>query len=625
MLFAGLGGLLFGYDSSDIAIALPVRARAARARPPLTLPPPLQFIERSFPTVAVSNALKEAIVSVTTLGASFGAFTGGSFSDAFGRRSAIILCDVIFLCAALKMGVAQTPDDLIKGRALMGVAIGLASIVGPVYIAESSPNSIRATLVVMYSIEIGVGTSLAYLLDFGFTHAALSWRLMLSFAALPALVQCISMFFLPESPRWLAQFGRLDEAKEVAATLSIDPQDTDRDAEELEKVHARALFMKTEEGQLEQRDVNWRVLATQLALGVGLFLVNNFSGECALVYYSIEIIGMAGVVSEAAIAQAIVNIGMCATAGVLLGFFFIDRLGRRRLLAISAAGTVASLFLLSLSFALAHRRSPAVASPLSMSGGGGDSLAESCSAAALDCAACLQSSCTFCGPAYIGPGAAPPGICLARDSSSEVAAAKEACTQLGQSTYWGGNSSSDGGGSGPQYNLYREGCPSGYGWLSLLALCSFQFWFQLGIGIIPSAVNAEYYPNSVRGICNGSAVALSWLGNFCVSSTFLSLTASLGAPRTFAINATLVAFGSVLLQFYLPETCGLSFVEIQQLFNNYHAPGAPPPWALHEAILAQREKDDAETPTDRTAGLERVVGVLQRSFSSATLVESKEL
>ena len=97
-------------------------------------------------------------MSVTTLGAAFGAFSGGAFSDAFGRRSAIILCDVLFLAAALKMGAAMSPQQLIKGRALMGVAIGLASIVGPVYIAESAPNSIRATLVVMYSIEIGVGT-----------------------------------------------------------------------------------------------------------------------------------------------------------------------------------------------------------------------------------------------------------------------------------------------------------------------------------------------------------------------------------------------------------------------------------------------------------------------------------
>jgi len=181
VLFAGLGGLLFGYDSSDIAIALPVRRLTALARGVrCTLSParltPAQFIERSFKSVAQSNALKELVVSVATLGAAAGAFTGGLFSDAFGRRSAIILCDVLFLVAALKMGTAMTPQELVQGRAIIGVAIGLASMVGPVYIAETSPNSIRATLVVMYSIEIGVGTARPHLSCCPLPHSALPSR-----------------------------------------------------------------------------------------------------------------------------------------------------------------------------------------------------------------------------------------------------------------------------------------------------------------------------------------------------------------------------------------------------------------------------------------------------------------
>jgi hypothetical protein len=127
----------------------------------------------------------------------------------------------------------------------------------------------------------------------------------------------------------------------------------------------------------------------------------------------------------------------------------------------------------------------------------------------------------------------------------------------------------------------------------MLALCSFQFWFQLGLGIVPAAVNAEYYPNSVRGLCNGTAVALSWLGNFCVSSTFLSLTTALGLPRLFCINATCVATGTLLALFFLPETCGLSFVEIQAMFKLYGKPGSPPAWALWEHMIALREAEAA--------------------------------
>jgi hypothetical protein len=139
------------------------------------------------------------------------------------------------------------------------------------------------------------------------------------------------------------------------------------DFEELENVYHRAKYLKSPEGQAESWNVRSREVLTQLCIGVGLFLMNNFSGECALVYYSIEIIGMAGFASEDAIAQAIVNIGACATAGVLIGFFMIDRVGRRRLIMVSGTGTSISLFLLAASFAFAASRSPAVNSPAAMS------------------------------------------------------------------------------------------------------------------------------------------------------------------------------------------------------------------------------------------------------------------
>jgi hypothetical protein len=170
-------------------------------------------------------------------------------------------------------------------------------------------------------------------------------------------------------------------------------------------------------------------------------------------------------------------------------------------------------------------------------------------------------------------------------------AARDACTAIVAP----GNSTA-------AYTLYKQGCPSGYGWLSMLALCSFQFWFQLGLGIVPAAVNAEYYPNSVRGLCNGTAVAVSWLGNFCVSSTFLSLTTALGSPRLFCINATCVATGTLLAFFFLPETCGLSFVEIQALFKLYGRPGSPPPWALWDHMMALREADAAQSMSPSPRG-----------------------
>ena len=204
------------------------------------------------------------------------------------------------------------------------------------------------------------------------------------------------------------------------------------DFEELENVYNRAKWMKSPEGQAEPWNLRSREVLTQMLIGVGLFLMNNFSGECALVYYSIEIIGMAGFASEDAIAQAIVNIGACATAGVLIGFFMIDRVGRRRLIMVSGTGTSISLFLLAASFAFAQSRSPAIVSPASMSCVPSSlfhlhvtvltparNRSVACTPPAgtvIDtCAQCINMACSFCGLPYEGPGLPTPGTCLSRD------------------------------------------------------------------------------------------------------------------------------------------------------------------------------------------------------------------
>jgi hypothetical protein len=142
--------------------------------------------------------------------------------------------------------------------------------------------------------------------------------------------------------------------------------------------------------------------------------------------------------------------------------------------------------------------------------------------------------------------------------------------------------------------LYTTGCPSGFGWMSMAALCLFQTFFQLGLGLIPAVVNAEYYPARVRGLCNGIAVSSNWLSNFLVSGTFLTFVSILGTPTTFAVYGFLVAVGTACLAFYMPETSGLSFPEIQAMFEVYGTPGAPPVWRLHEGRpkvdKADREK-----------------------------------
>jgi SP family myo-inositol transporter-like MFS transporter 13 len=488
----------------------------------------------------------------------------------------IVASDFIFILGALLMGFAETSSQLIVGRSVVGVAIGVASIVVPVYIAEVSPKGIRAMLVVLYSLQIGVGLVLAFVGGFAFTLTSMGWRLILAAPAAPALLQLLSMTFLPESPRWLAHSGRLAEAEIVMRTLTAAPGatvDTDRpsapppgeeDTEaELREVYREGKYLRTPEGQDEAWNLRPRPIATQLAIGVGLSCLHSLAGARTIMYYSLEIISMAGFISELAMMQAIFTMGSFGTIGLMCGFFLIDRVGRRILALVSGVGTALCLFTLAASFSLAGQHSPASVNVPGVS----DACPVPAGGAPINtCQACLAASCGYCSlpPGIPGQYHEFPGHCFAGVTPGNVSAL-EACSGLG------GN-----------MKLYTTGCPSGFGWMSMGALCLFQTFFQLGLGLIPAVVNAEYYPARVRGLCNGIAVSSNWMSNFFVSGTFLTLVAMLGTPITFSLYGGLVAIGTLLMAFYLPETSGLSFSEIQAMFEVYGTPGAPPVWRLHE-------------------------------------------
>ncbi len=489
------------------------------------------------------------------------------------------------------MGTAETSSQLIAGRTVVGFAIGVASIVVPVYIAEVSPKGIRAMLVVLYSLQIGVGLCLAFVGGFAFTLTSLGWRLILAAPAVPAFLQLLSMTFLPESPRWLAHSGRLAEAEIVMRTLTAAPGSSaeshapgggtgeeDIDAE-LREVYREGKYLRTSEGQTEAWNLRPRPVATQLAIGVGLSCLHSLAGARTIMYYSLEIISMAGFITELAMMQAIFTMGSFGTIGLMCGFFLIDRVGRRILAIVSGVGTSICLFMLAASFALANTHSP-LSSFL-------PGVADQCTTDPITatpittCQDCLAASCGYCSlpPGVPGQYHEFPGHCFAGTNPGNFSAL-DACSSLGD-----GN-----------MKLYQGGCPSGFGWMSMGALCLFQTFFQLGLGLIPAVVNAEYYPARVRGLCNGIAVSSNWMSNFFVSGTFLTLVSLLGTPATFALYGVLVAVGTAAIAFYLPETSGMSFPDIQAMFEVYGTPGAPPAWRLHEGRPQKERGESREGP-----------------------------
>jgi MFS transporter, SP family, solute carrier family 2 (myo-inositol transporter), member 13 len=120
-----------------------------------------------------------------------------------GRRPALILADILFISGSLLMGLAATLPAVILGRFLVGLGVGVASVIVPVFLAECSELSCRAELVTANVLMITAGQFVSYLVNYGFSHVSGTWRWMLGVAAVPALLQLVGLRLLPETPQWL--------------------------------------------------------------------------------------------------------------------------------------------------------------------------------------------------------------------------------------------------------------------------------------------------------------------------------------------------------------------------------------------------------------------------------------
>eukprot|EP00891_Asterochloris_glomerata_P003905 jgi/Astpho2/3905/Aster-04413 len=358
-MVAAIGGFLFGYDTGVISGALPY------LRDDLLSPYKAD--------ASRLNWLQGIVVSAAVVGAAVGAAGGGWISDLIGRKTALLVGDVLFALGAGLMAAARTPRQLIAGRALVGLGVGLASVTVPVYIAESAGKSVRATLVTLNVLMITMGQFSAYLVDWLCTFLPGNWRWMLGVAAVPAVLQAASLLFLPESPRWLAAHGQLEQAQAVLRSLRR-PEEADADVTDLgeltraEKAQPRqALAALLQEPEVQ----------AELRLGIGLQILQQLVGINTIMYFTPAILELAGFRDKrTALLVAMLPAGVNAV-GTLAGMWSIDRMGRRKLLLASLACVSGALAVLGLAFHLAEGDSP--------------------------------QGCTFCGPVTDELGA---GVCM---------------------------------------------------------------------------------------------------------------------------------------------------------------------------------------------------------------------
>jgi SP family arabinose:H+ symporter-like MFS transporter len=305
---AAISGFLFGYDTAVINGAL-VYLR-------------LDFKLSPFETGQVA--------SVLLWGCAVGAALAGYLSDRYGRRAVLFMAGVLFCISALGAAFPTHLWQLLVARVLGGLAIGSASLIAPLYIAEIAPAKVRGTLVTLNQLAIVSGILIAFMSNYGLAHLARdNWRWMFGLGAVPALALCVSLVWIPESPRWLLQRGQRDRAGAVLRQISPG-EDTDAEMNEI----ARAI--SEESGTY--RELLSIALRKPLVLTIMLAIIQQITGINTVLYYG------AIVFAEHAGATAGEAIGMNVMVGVINLLFtiaalaMIDRLGRRPLLLTATGG-----------------------------------------------------------------------------------------------------------------------------------------------------------------------------------------------------------------------------------------------------------------------------------------------
>jgi sugar porter (SP) family MFS transporter len=312
-----LGGLLFGYDTGVVSGAL-------------------LFVKKDFG--GLSSFQEELVTSLLLIGAVVGALVAGRVADLIGRRLTVLITAAIFVVGVLLAAFTPTYPVLLVARVVIGLAVGSASMVVPLYIGEVVPPRVRGGLVSLNQLAITGGILVSYLIDYGLSGSG-NWRLMFGLAAIPAVLLFTGMLFQKESPAWLIRQDRIDEARAVLTRL--------RDSDDIEaEIHDVQEVSRKEAGTRELLSPRVRPL---LLVGVLLAVFQQITGINTVIYYAPTLLQGAGFGSSAALLANVVN-GAVNVGMTIVAIWLLDRVGRRPLLLSGTAGMAVGMVITACSF-----------------------------------------------------------------------------------------------------------------------------------------------------------------------------------------------------------------------------------------------------------------------------------
>jgi len=519
-LIVALGGFLMGFDASVISGVI-------------------KFIEVEFDLTKIQLGWA---VSSLTLSATLAMMVSGPLSDRYGRKVLLMVAALLYTVSAIGSALAPSFWFLVVARMIGGLGVGASLILAPMYIAEISPPKLRGRMVSFNQLNIVVGISVAFFSNYlilklgmldaswaqGLGFADYNWRWMLGLETMPAAFYFFSLFFVPESPRWLVMKGREEEGLTVMVRASGEVQAH----KEVKAVHD-SVAQESKKEKVKIVELFKPAMRLVLTIGIGVAILQQITGINSVFFYAPMIFEQSGIGTDASFSQAIL-VGLTNLLFTIFAIGMIDKFGRKPLLGFGVAGIAVFMFVLAGGFYSASYTLTE------------DSIAKLPQSIQKEKLIQIQNQTFNSDVSYKKVTAEILGEKTAKEYESELIS------------------------SAIKMNPY----------LILIGIIGFVASFAISIGPVMWVLFSELFPNRLRGL------AISFVGlinsgvSFLVQLIFPWELSNFGSAGTFFIYGLFAVIGLIFVLRIVPETKGKSLEELETILLKQEDPAVKSKTAL---------------------------------------------